>query len=503
MARWLIRWGMFFLVILPLSKPLLAQEEGETLYFEENLDDGIPAEWQSTGVWLEEEEGIVRAKTDGASVIIPGQRADFTLAMRLLGNGPGLRSIVFRAQEAASYQLHIRPEGIGLFQTDDAGIARLLKWLPDIHDEEWHELVIIAEGTRIFALWDDEQLFDYEADPDQALYEGTIGFYNLGNGEFVVDSLTIAPIVIPAAILAPKWVLSQLPVLELAGVQTRTPVPTARASEIRYTLNGAEEDLSIVAGECVELQWDVRGAREIYFQEERTLESGYWRECLSETTSFTLRVVQEDGSSTQRVYRVRASQPTPSPTATNQPFSAIPSGGECVLTPVRLNMNLREGDGTDYPVVGRLNFGARARVLGRNLADTWYRVDYNGLDAWIAGNDYTRLEGDCSYVLLQTYAPPEPPPTATPVFVPSSPQFTTNELRFTVNGLNQVYIRAGQCVTLRWYAESIREIYYQGVGVAGPAGERQECPTQSTTYHLRVVLQDGNQRDLYATVTVN
>ena len=48
-------------------------------------------------------------------------------------------------------------------------------------------------------------------------------------------------------------------------------------------------------------------------------------------------------------------------------------------------------------------------------------------------------------------------------------------------------ILRGECTTLHWQTENVQEVYYQGEGVSG-YGDRQECPQQTTTYELYVVI---------------
>jgi hypothetical protein len=59
-------------------------------------------------------------------------------------------------------------------------------------------------------------------------------------------------------------------------------------------------------------------------------------------------------------------------------------------------------------------------------------------------------------------------------------------------------IRPGECATLRWHVEGVKEVYFfetgqgwQGHGVAG-VGERQVCPSRSTSYRLRVVKRNDS-----------
>lgn len=63
-------------------------------------------------------------------------------------------------------------------------------------------------------------------------------------------------------------------------------------------------------------------------------------------------------------------------------------------------------------------------------------------------------------------------------------------------------IDAGQCTTLHWDVQNVSAVYLDEQGVAGQ-GSQQVCPPGTTTYTLRVVLQDGSQQTRQITVTVN
>ena len=62
-------------------------------------------------------------------------------------------------------------------------------------------------------------------------------------------------------------------------------------------------------------------------------------------------------------------------------------------------------------------------------------------------------------------------------------------------------INAGQCTTLHWDVQNVREVYLNDQGVPGQ-GSQQVCPTSTTTYTLRVVRNDGGQETRQVTVTV-
>jgi hypothetical protein len=63
---------------------------------------------------------------------------------------------------------------------------------------------------------------------------------------------------------------------------------------------------------------------------------------------------------------------------------------------------------------------------------------------------------------------------------------------------DRVEIEPGECVTFRWRADGIKAIYFfaegerwQDHGVVGE-GEQQACPSQTTTYCLRIVNRDDS-----------
>jgi hypothetical protein len=62
-------------------------------------------------------------------------------------------------------------------------------------------------------------------------------------------------------------------------------------------------------------------------------------------------------------------------------------------------------------------------------------------------------------------------------------------------------LNAGECTTLRWDVQNVREVYLDNQGVAGQ-GSQQVCPGSTTTYTLRVVRTDGGQETRQLTVNV-
>lgn len=82
------------------------------------------------------------------------------------------------------------------------------------------------------------------------------------------------------------------------------------------------------------------------------------------------------------------------------------------------NANVRRGDGTNYDVVGSLNNGDTAPVIGiSSYGSGWYYIELpNGARGWVAPSVVTVL-GDLRNV--PRVAPPPPPATATPTPPPT------------------------------------------------------------------------------------
>ncbi|MEZ4769565.1 MAG: transporter substrate-binding domain-containing protein [Caldilineales bacterium] len=116
---------------------------------------------------------------------------------------------------------------------------------------------------------------------------------------------------------------------------------------------------------------------------------------------------------------------------------------------------------------------------------------------WQMRNGQGRAFGETVWVGIRVpaSAPATPVATQTPV---SGINFTS-----TSNNIQQ-----GQCVTLNWSTNNVQAVYFyqqgqdwQNNGVAG-TGSRQECPQQTTTYYLRVVMQDNSVQTRQQTINV-
>ncbi len=89
-------------------------------------------------------------------------------------------------------------------------------------------------------------------------------------------------------------------------------------------------------------------------------------------------------------------------------------------------------------------------------------------------------------------------PTATLTATPTLTPTPAAQISFRVDDDR---INQGECTTLRWDVEFIREVYLDGQGVVGHS-HRDVCPSTTTNYTLRIVHRDGSSEDRVLTVFV-
>jgi hypothetical protein len=79
---------------------------------------------------------------------------------------------------------------------------------------------------------------------------------------------------------------------------------------------------------------------------------------------------------------------------------------------------------------------------------------------------------------------------------------------FQALSVDRTEINRGECVTFRWQVEGVKAVYFfpegerwRDHGVVG-VGEQQVCPSQTTTYCLRVINPDNSAEIHYIAVQV-
>ncbi len=174
----------------------------------------------------------------------------------------------------------------------------------------------------------------------------------------------------------------------------------------------------------------------------------------------------------------------------------------CEITTPNGNVEMRVGPGFNRGVRDYLPANHTYTVIGKATANDgslWWQISVMGVpEAWVLQTAVVPA-GACDQV-PDVNAPPiiiaPPPATYTPV--PGQPTATPSPQSISFYA-DKYVVDYGECATIGWDVEGIKQVYYENQGVTGHE-TRQECPYQSTTYHLDVITLDG--QTLHYTVTI-
>ena len=121
------------------------------------------------------------------------------------------------------------------------------------------------------------------------------------------------------------------------------------------------------------------------------------------------------------------------PTPTRVRPTATPTPAQAYIRITR-NMNVRRGPDTTYAVVGYATVGQEYDITGRNTDGSWWRIEFEGENAWIYAPFVTAVNARG----IRVAPTPVPPPTPTP-----QTQFDLYELAYFVLTLDQESIGRG------------------------------------------------------------
>ena len=176
-----------------------------------------------------------------------------------------------------------------------------------------------------------------------------------------------------------------------------------------------------------------------------------------------------------------------SPTTTPKPSTVASRAPGGVVIVERLD--LRAGPGFRYDKAGELRKGEEfdiiARWCGYSEDDNWYLIGISGVEQrWVLGSSKYVSTRNAEHLACLV-----PPPTATTT--PVNPNLRVDRMT----------IAPGECVTLRWDADSIQAIYLNGESTVRH-GTRRVCPPQTRTYVVTVIEHDGRRNDYELTLQV-
>ncbi len=105
------------------------------------------------------------------------------------------------------------------------------------------------------------------------------------------------------------------------------------------------------------------------------------------------------------------------PTDTPVPSTPIPPTATPTPRPmVKINndMNVRQGPGTNFPIIGTASPGQQYPITGKNHAGDWWEINYNGQAGWVFGQLVSPTNAEHVRLATQPTSTPRPRPTHTP-----------------------------------------------------------------------------------------
>jgi len=221
------------------------------------------------------------------------------------------------------------------------------------------------------------------------------------SGETTTEDLQAKPLVL---LLAPA---NGSVIAEGAEVALHAVAQESRVGVARIELRVDELPVGEVAGAGAEpslqgvVTWRAEGVRGHLISAE-----GYRPDGTSVgLNEVTVQVVEPPGghplpaAATPTAIQTPSPPPEASPAPTSgAPVIVIPEGSP-VARAVGQALNLRQGPGTNYPLVGGLAAGEALPIVGRSVDGNWWAVAFGGGTAWVFAPLAT-VEGDPSGVPL-------------------------------------------------------------------------------------------------------
>jgi heat shock protein HslJ len=173
-------------------------------------------------------------------------------------------------------------------------------------------------------------------------------------------------------------------------------------------------------------------------------------------------------------------------------------------------VNIRSGPGVNYPVVGFARYGDEGEIVGRSADGRWWAASVpSAPDAvgWVSA-DFVAVSNVANVPVLNVPPPVVVPPVVTPPATPTPvpPPTATPEAQLSL-WADRTTIDQGQCTTLNWAVENVQAVWVYPRGAdftrfpRTGVGSEPVCPTETTTYEMRVLQRDGST--VFREVTIN
>ena len=176
-------------------------------------------------------------------------------------------------------------------------------------------------------------------------------------------------------------------------------------------------------------------------------------------------------------------------------------------------LNIRSGPSTAFPVIGAARAGDEGEIVGRSADARWWAVSAPALPGgigWVSADFVLATNAENVPVIASPPPPtprpptPTPVPTARPTSAPPPPPTPSPEISFWADRTN---IAQGECATLNWSVQNVQAVWVYPLGEPynrfprTGQGSEVVCPSNTTTYEMRVLLRNGST--VFRQVTIN
>jgi len=298
------------------SAPSAAPAASGSILFKDDFQDGTPDNWSITGGWDVQQDGEIYYFSTAVmgSAWVPGGHNwdDYVLRAAVQINN-GTAALNFRLTQEGRYLVTFSQNGLYLLKESPAGNVTVLTKVNPVSLGEWHRVTLGGEGGHIMVFVDRMLKIDF-MDPDP-LPSGTIAvaandatnvmvddiFVTLPEKPFPAFNASISPPV--TNIEAPEIVgpaLAEMPSVDEVVEEVVQEHEPAGPAQVNFTVEGSDS-VTINAGDCITVSWNVNNAREVYLQGNAANASGFIDDCPSNTSNYVLEVIDFNGVMTEYV----------------------------------------------------------------------------------------------------------------------------------------------------------------------------------------------------------
>ena len=304
------------------APPSSAPAPSGSVLFKDDFQDGTPDNWSINAGWDVQQDGDIyyfSTAIKGSAWVPGGHNWDDYVFRSAIQVNNGTAALNFRLTQEGRYLVTFSQDGLYLLKEAPAGNVTVLTKVNPVSLGEWHWVTLGGEGGHIMVYVDQVLKIDFQdADP---LPSGTIAvaandatnvmvddiLVHIPENPFPTFNASISPPVadVPAPDIAGPP-LAEMPSVDDVVEEVVEEHESSGPAQVNFTIEGSDS-VSINAGDCITVSWNVSNALEVYFQGNAANASGFIDDCPSDTINYVLEVIDLNGAMTEYVVSANVS----------------------------------------------------------------------------------------------------------------------------------------------------------------------------------------------------